>query len=104
MIIPGEFIQWEHGISGVAFCVSSAVCIVIGYLWKDLKDVKECKAKQDKLVDKRIGTMEKCIAVMKERDEGYRNTLKEIKEDVGRLFGKMEDVRVAVASIAKNGD
>ena len=102
MIIPGEFIQWEHGISGIAFCVNGLMWLVVGYLCKDLKCVKEGHKEQNELINKRIVTMEKCMAVMKERDEGYKNVLDDIKKDVGKLFDKMDKIQVAVAKLNVN--
>ncbi len=92
MIIPGEFIQWEHGISGIAFCVNGVICVVIGYLFKDFRDTKECHSK-------RISAMEKCLAVMKERDEGIQKSIDDIKKNLDKIFEKMDEVRMAVAGL-----
>ena len=40
---------------------------------------------------------------MKDRDKSLKEVIEELKEDVGKLFGKMEDVRVELASMNGNG-
>lgn len=94
-MIPEQFVEWSHGISGIAFFVNGFICLVLGYLIKDVKDTKSCHSK-------RISAMEKCLAVMKERDEGIKTSIDDIKKNLDKLFEKMDQVRVAVAKLDGN--
>lgn len=99
-MIPERLIEME-GMSIITAIFYGMLTFATGYIFNEFKNYKECQKKYLIKMDKRISTTEKCIAVMKERDSSIKESIDELKSDIGKLFAKMEQVRVEVASIKK---
>lgn len=101
-MIPQELIE-VRGMSIISAMFYSIVIFALGYVFNEFRCYRRKQDKHNEVVSSRIYVNEKCIAVMKDRDKSLKEVIEELKEDVGKLFGKMEDVRVELASMNGNG-
>lgn len=98
-MIPQTLIETGHGISVITVMLITFGGAYVSYIFKEFFKFKRDTSTTFKDMGKCKNHMDKRIALLEQRDATFKESMKEIKDNLSKIFNKIDDLSIEVAKM-----